>query len=225
MRRALWLVPFILVACGGSDGSIVTDPLPDAGGGTSEGGVDSGGPTTDAATDAPILGDGGDGGDAGAKDNRIDPIVLGRSWTFNVTVIGIYPLCTNGVHTSTTISSAPLDGKTALEVQSFCPSAGTVKYAVEGDRVFAHVGGSWVVSLDSPVTAGHTWTDGILNYRWDKLGPITTAAGTFTDCWQATTVAAYTSYIQLCRGVGPVKWHYETGFGNGYEAILTAKNF
>jgi hypothetical protein len=29
----------------------------------------------------------------------------------------------------------------------------------------------------------------------------------------------------LCRGVGPVKWHYEDGLGNGYEAVLTAKNF
>lgn len=23
---------------------------------------------------------------------------------------------------------------------------------------------------------------------------------------------------------GPVKWHYEDGLGNGYEAVITAKN-
>lgn len=229
MRRALRLIPlipFITMACGGSEGTPLTDPVPDGGGGASEAGVtDSGGPTADGGTDALVLVDGGDGGDAAAKDTRIDPIEVGRTWTYNVTVIGIYPLCSNGIHTATTLSSAPLDGKTGLKVQSLCENAGTFDYAVEGDRVFVHLGGSWKLSLDSPVAANHTWTDGTLNYRWDKLGPITTAAGTFTDCWQATTVAAYTSYIQLCRGVGPVKWHYETGFGNGYEATLTAKNF
>lgn len=225
MRRALWLVPFILVACGGSEGATVTDPLPDGGAGGPEAGGDSGGPTGDAGGDAPILTDGGDGGDAAAKDDRIDPIEVGRSWTYNVTVIGIYPLCSNGIHTATTLASKPLDGKTALEVQSLCENAGTFNYAVEGDRVFVHLGGSWKLSLDSPVAKGHTWTDGTLSYRWDQIGTITTAAGTFKDCWQATTVASYTSYIQLCRGVGPVKWHYETGFGNGYEATLTAKNF
>ena len=35
----------------------------------------------------------------------------------------------------------------------------------------------------------------------------------------------YTSYTVFCRGVGPVEWHYEDGFGNGYEAVLKAKGF
>lgn len=86
-------------------------------------------------------------------------------------------------------------------------------------------GGSWKISLDAPVAAGHEWSDGIREYRWESKGSITTPAGTFKDCWSATTVASYTSYIHLCRGVGPVKWHYEDGFGNGYEAVMTAKNF
>ncbi|MBS2011276.1 MAG: hypothetical protein JST00_00075 [Deltaproteobacteria bacterium] len=204
----------------------MTEPVPEAGAPGTDAGGDSSTVTPEAGADGAVRVDGGgDAGDGAAPDTRIDPIEVGRAWTYNVTVIGIYPLCTNGIHTATTLGSAPLDGKTALEVQSLCENAGTFKYAVEGDRVFVHLGGSWKLSLDSPVAAGHTWTDGTLNYRWDKIGAITTAAGKFDDCWQATTVAAYTSYIQLCRGVGPVKWHYETGFGNGYEAVLTAKNF
>ncbi|MBX3192167.1 MAG: hypothetical protein KF819_34580 [Labilithrix sp.] len=209
------------MGCGGSDGTGTVGPA-DGGAETGpgpgpaipdpDGGPEGGGPTADA-------------GDGGTRDDRIDPIEVGRSWTYNVQVLGIYPLCTNGVHTSAVLQKAGLDGKTAFDVQSFCPSVGVVKYAVEGDRVFVHFGGAWVLSLDAPVAENHTWTDGLLNYKWEKKGTVTVTAGTFSDCWQATTVASYTSYIQLCRGVGPVKWHYEDGFGNGYEAILVSKNF
>jgi hypothetical protein len=217
----------LVVACGGSNnnGDIGglsgvfpdsgTDPNAEAGGGpTAEGG----GPT----------GDGGksDGGpDGSMKDTRIDPIEVGHAWTYNVTVLGYFPACSNGVFVSNTLSTSMVDGKTALSVQSLCENAGVYKYSVDGDRVYAHLNGAWKTSLDAPVADGHTWSDGFVDYKWEAKGSVTTPAGTFSDCWSATTVASYTSYILLCRGVGPVKWHYEDGFGNGYEAIMTAKNF
>jgi hypothetical protein len=214
-----------LGACGGS----ASDPslsAADGGPGASEGGP---GAATDSGP-GPATGDGGgsdagDGGDGGVKDTRIDPIEVGHAWTYNVTVLGFYPTCQNGLWTSTTLSSAALDGKTALSVQSLCKDAGVFRYAVDGDRVYAYANAAWTVALDAPVADGHTWNDGLRDYRWDTKGSVTTPAGTFAECWSATVVASYTSYTIFCRGVGPVKWHYEDGFGNGYEAILTAKSF
>jgi hypothetical protein len=218
----------VLVGCGGSEsGGGILDPNPLGGPDSGIVGFDAAtDPLPDAGGDASTKTDGGgDGGDGGVKDNRIDPIEVGRAWTYNVTVLGFFPACTNGIFVANTLQSSSVEGKTALHVQSFCPNAGVVKYAVEGDRVYSHLAGNWVTSLDSPVAQGHTWSDGFLDYKWEKKGSMTTPAGTFTDCWSATTVASYTSYILLCRGVGPVKWHFEDGFGNGYEAVLTAKNF
>jgi len=223
-----------LVACGGSssngdfgsptigpDGA--TDPFAEAG--TTPGEGDGGGGKTDGSTASSDGGKSDGGADGSMKDTRIDPIDVGHAWTYNVTVLGFYPACSNGVYVSNTLSSETLDGKTALSVQSLCENAGVYKYSVDGDRVYAYLNGEWKTSLDSPVADGHTWSDGFLDYKWENKGSVTTPAGTFGDCWSATTVASYTSYILLCRGVGPVKWHYEDGLGNGYEAILTAKNF
>jgi hypothetical protein len=213
----------LLVACGGSDAaapSSSASPTP------------TGDPTASppAATDpdagsSPTTPTADGGADAAAKDTRIDPIEVGHAWTYNVKVLGFYPTCSNGVHTATALQSKTKDGKSAVEVQSLCENAGTFDYAVDGDRVHSYFAGQWRLSLDAPVVAGHTWSDGFRDYRWDDKGTVTTPAGTFSDCWQATTVASYESYILLCRGVGPVKWHFEDGLGNGYEAVLTAKNF
>jgi hypothetical protein len=224
------LTATVLVGCGGSEGGGVLGTAP--GSEAPDGGSD---PTAEAGTTPGVDGgadgasppDGGDGGDGSVsmKDTRIDPIEVGRAWTYNVTVLGFYPVCTNGVFVSNTLQTSTVDGKTALHVQSLCQNAGVYKYAVEGDRVYAYLDGAWRLSLDAPVADGHTWSDSYRNYRWDSKGTVTTPAGTFKDCWSATVVASYSSYMVLCRGVGPVKWHYEDGLGNGYEAILTAKNF
>ncbi len=226
MRLPFVLSTLLLVACGSDPGS----PAAAAPSGTTTStapaapppppGAD---PTADAGTSTGS--DGGATSDAGTADTRIDPIEVGHSWTYNVQVLGFYPICSNGVFTATALASEMLQGKTAITVQSLCENAGTYKYSVDGDRVNSYIEGGWHLSIDAPVVAGHTWTDGYRDYRWDDIGTMKTPAGTFSDCWSATTVASFTSYIVLCRGVGPVKWHYEDGLGNGYEAILTAKNF
>jgi hypothetical protein len=220
-----------LFACGGSDPTEITDPLPsatDASVSTSlpEAGDAS---TSDASASANDSGGQADGssGDAGkdaGKDLRIDPIEVGRAWTYDVTVLGFYPACATGTFVSTALGSAPKDGKTAITVQSLCKNAGTFDYAVEGDRVFAYVAG-WRLSLDAPVAEGHTWSDGLRTYKWESKGSVTVPAGTYGDCWSATVVASYSSYTVFCRGIGPVKWHYEDGLGNGYEANLKKVNF
>lgn len=233
MKSPLALGPVALAlalgaaACGGSDGSGVLAPAP----GTSASDASADGevaidPFADAATsDAGLVTHGDASADAALPDDRIDPIAVGHAWTYDVTVLGIYPACANGVFVSSTLSSSTLSGKTALSVQSLCKNAGVFQYSVDGDRVFSYVNGSWKTSLDSPVAQGHTWSDGFRTYAWESKGTVTTPAGTFSDCWSATAKVSFSSYTVFCRGVGPVKWHYEDGFGNGYEAILTAKSF
>ena len=159
------------------------------------------------------------------KDRRIDPIEVGREWTFDVKVLGIYPACANGTYKAIGANAETVEGKAAIYVTSFCPSSPGFHYSVDGDNVWSHYLGDWIPSLQAPVQQGHAWTDGYLDYEWESKGTVTVPAGTFDECWSATTVASYTSYILLCRGVGPVRWHFEDGWGNGYDATLVAKNF
>lgn len=219
------LVALIGVACGGSTGSEISDPNLVADAGIDSAAVVPSVPSTsDAGADANRPTDAGPTKDGVAPDRRIDPIEVGRSWTYDVKVLGFYPLCEAGSQVATARSSAPKDGKTAITVTSLCKNAGAFDYAVEGDRVFSYLAG-WKLALDAPVAEGHTWSDGTRSYVWESRGVQTLPAGTFDECWSATVVARYTSYTVFCRGVGPVKWHYEDGLGNGYEAVLTAKSF
>jgi hypothetical protein len=214
----------IAVGCGGSTGGDVPAAAgpggPTGGGGTlgtgtpgADGGGPAGGDASAADTSAP------------QKDRRIDPIEVGRAWTFDVEVLGIYPLCVKGVHEAKAEKAEIVDGKQGIFVTSFCANSPGFHYSVDGDNVWSHYLGEWIDSLEAPVQAGHTWTDGYLDYEWESKGTVTVPAGTFDECWSATTVASYTSYILLCRGVGPVRWHFEDGWGNGYHATLVAKNF
>jgi hypothetical protein len=160
----------------------------------------------------------------GGVDNRIDPITVGRSWTYQVTTLGNYPLCPSGTHTAEAVSVAQRDGKYAYEVTSLCANAGEFFYSVDGDVVQWDYQGTWLLVLDAPVQDGHSWTNGTTSYAWHDAGSVAVQAGTFANCWIAQDTAG-PSYTTFCRGVGPVHWHYEDAFGNGYDALLTAKNF
>lgn len=214
------------VACGGSDIDPIAAPDAEAPAPGLDGGPKPTDPPPPDPRDASPEASLPDAGprDAAPEDKRIDPIEVGRTWTYDVKVLGFYPACSAGTHVATAKSAAQKDGKRAITVSSLCKNAGDYEYAVEGDRVFTYVAG-WRLSLDAPVAEGHTWTDGVRSYVWRSKGTKTVPAGTFSDCWSATVVASYTSYTVFCRGVGPVEWHYEDGFGNGYEAVLTAKGF
>lgn len=228
LRNALWLVRtsafLLLSAC--SDSALGPFPA-DAGADASEqsssgaatssssGGAADAGASADAASDA----------DAGPlADSRIDPIEVGRSWTYDVSQLGFYAACPSGSHVSRVTGARELEGKTALTVESLCEGLGPYDYAVEGDRVFSYdeLASEWIVALDAPVEAGHAWSDGTRDFVWESSGTVTVPAGTFSECWSATEQVDYTSFTIFCRGVGPVHWHYEDGFGNGYDAKLTA---
>jgi hypothetical protein len=216
-----------LVACSGStswvDGSGDHDAATGDDGGASGDAAASGdaGAAVDGATHVDGGGDatGSDGG-----DDRIDPIVVGRTWTYDVTEMGNYPLCPSGSHDASVLGQSTKDGKLAFEVTSFCANAGSFFYSVSGDNVDWDYQGLWVIALDSPVQEGHTWTNTVETYAWHDAASVTVPVGTFSQCWRAQDTAG-ASYTTFCRGVGPVKWHVTDGLGNGYDAVLTAKNF
>lgn len=167
----------------------------------------------------------GESEDAVTGARPIDPIDVGNAWTYDVTVLGWYPICSSGRHTATALEAVRVGGKNGVRVQSLCDRAGTYVYAAEGDRVWSWYAGAWRRSLDAPVRAGHAWSDDYFDYTWERVGTVTVPAGTFKSCWSAKKLTRYPSYTVFCRGVGPVHWHYEDGFGNGYDAVLRSKNF
>ena len=228
----LFLVALPLaVACSSADDPAQPGGDTDAGAASSS----SGEPTASSSSSSSGSSSGSSALDSGPPDaadgagavQPIDPIVVGNSWTYDVTELGVYPLCPDGSHTSSVTGARDLDGKTALTVESLCEDLGPYDYAVEGDRVFTYdtVASEWTLALDAPVEAGHAWTASDHDFTWKAQAAVTVPAGTFEDCWSATEVAEYDSYTVFCRGVGPVHWHYEDGFGNGYDALMTAKSF
>jgi hypothetical protein len=210
------LISTILVLSGcGDDGDLFDDG---GGGSGGEGSVTSGAQTTTSATTS-------SNGAGGGPDDRIDPIELGHAWTYEVEELGTFPACPSGSHTGETIAESEIGGKHAFEVTNLCANVESSQYAVEGDVVFVHYQGTWILALDAPVEEGHTWTNGASTFTWHDEGTVTVPAGTFDDCWRATQNVAYEAYTIFCRGVGPVHWRSVDLSGNGFDAVLTAKNF
>jgi hypothetical protein len=202
------------IGCGGSDGF--------AGIGGAAGAAGSGAGGTG--------GSGGSAGSAGAAggpslDQQIDPIAVGRKWTYDVTIYGVYPLCQEGIHSGQVLSEKEVAGRHAHQIQSLCPAAGVSSYSVEGDRVWVYYGSAWVLALDAPVEEGHTWSNGASDFEWQSAGSVGVPAGTFDDCWTARELVAWESYTVFCRGVGPVRWHVKDASGNGFDAELVEKSF
>lgn len=203
-------------ACSGGGAAIGDAPQP-----TGDASTEPAGDAPDANADATVPKSDGSTPDATAADKRIDPITVGRTWTYDVSIIGTYPLCKAGSNTGRVLGQKSVGGKNAFQVQSFCPGAGTSSYAVDGDKVEIYYASSWILAIDAPVQEGHTWTDGLYTYGWENVGQVTTAAGSYPDCWKAKPTVG-TSYTTFCRGVGPVRWHFVDASGNGYDATLTA---
>jgi hypothetical protein len=160
--------------------------------------------------------------DAPSVDDRIDPIALGRAWTYDVEIFGTYAGCAAGTQIGKVLRAGNYQGKSAFEVQSFCPGFGASWYAVAGDVVDLYYK-TWLRVVDAPVRAGHSWSNGGATITWREEGSVTTPAGTFDNCFRAEQSAS--SFTIFCRGVGPVRWYVKDAGGNGYDAKLTAKNF
>lgn len=208
----------MVAACGSSTSGGLVDDSSDGGGATttwpSDAGVPDDGASTSTLADARAV--------DGSADDRIDPIVVGNSWTYQVTTFGTYPLCPAGQYTGLAESAATVGGKSAVLVKSLCANEAASYYTVEGDVVQVQVDGTWVLALDAPVAEGHTWSNGTSTFTWRDAGAVTVAAGTFDDCWSATQNVAYEAYTIFCRGVGPVRWHSKDGAGDGFDAELAS---
>jgi hypothetical protein len=179
-------------------------------------------PGTDAASprvDAPS------GADTAAPDTRIDPLEIGRTWTYDVKTMGSFPVCTAGTHDSTITGTTQVDGRTAFTVTSFCGAVGTSNITVDGDAVDYDYNGTWLHVTGLPIQDGVTWSYFNTSYTWQKVPSITVPAGTFADCWKANQNVSYTAYQIYCRGVGVVQSYSQDLGGNGWDAQLSAKTF
>ena len=200
----------------------------DGGGQSADSSVDSApGPGRDGATatDGAAATDGASGGDGAGPDDRLVPLAVGRTWTYEVKDVGTGSVCGPGTHPSTVLGHAVVDGRDAFQVTSFCTQVGSTNETVNGDQVDADYQGTWLHVTDVPVQAGHSWTYFNTSYTWEAVATITVPAGTFTGCWRAHQNVTYTAYQIYCRGVGVVESYSQDLAGNGWDAKLTAKNF
>lgn len=203
---ALLAAPLLLLACGGDDTGGET-----SGNGTTMG---AGGGTTGA----------GGSGSGGSGPSTLFPLAVGYAWTYQVTSVGVGSVCTAGQHTSTVIGSAPLAGKDAFEVTSWCTGAGgSNEYALgEGDLVYLYYSGDWLNVVDVPVEEGHTWSYFNTSFTWRNAGTVTVPAGTFDDCWTAEQNVSYSAYSTYCRGVGLTRSYSADLTGAGWDAQLAS---
>jgi hypothetical protein len=204
---------------------------------TADGGTTStsGNSSTPGSTDSDAAGTSTDANDASSDDEgqtgpgvdaRLLPLELGRTWTYDVSTFGDFPVCSPGMHDDAVLGEVQQDGRAAFEVSSFCPAAGTSIISVDGDIVELWVQGGWIRVLDVPVEEGHMWSStGAIQYVWRDAGTVTVPAGTFDDCWRREQIVSYTAYTVFCRGVGAVRHFSMDLAGAGWDAVLASKSF
>jgi len=167
---------------------------------------------------------GGDAQPGGNDDDRLYPLAVGRTWTYDV--VSTYPSCPGGSRELRVVSSGTTDGRATFEVKGFCGLTGHT--SVDGDRVDEHydwgpVG--WMRVLDAPVADGHSWetTNGSATFTMTYAD-----AGSvdgYPDCWKVTQNVSYTTYWIYCRAVGLVRYEMIDLGGGTIRAELTAKSF
>lgn len=209
MRTLLFpMLVAALVACGGDDDSNASTSATTSSGAGGSGGSGAGGDASSSATGA-------------VGQNVMFPLAVGREWTYQVTKVGIGGVCGEGTVTSKVSDSKELDGKTAYTVTPWCSgvSSDAVYAPGTGDEVFYRTSNEWQVALDGKLEDGHKWTFQGLEYSWKFLGMQTIAGTVFNDCWGSERTDQAFIYDVYCRGIGPIRHHYEVD-GNGYDAVL-----
>lgn len=196
-----------------NDGTATTDP-----------GATSSAPPADAPPASP------------APDMRLEPLEVGRAWTYTITAIGVdnYDPCPNGTRDVTVLGASTRDGRDVYQVNRFCPQPVVDTWQSKTgtrDATEWYQNGQWLRSLDEPAEAGHTWMTGGITLKYEAVDAIKVPAGTFTSCLAVvrTNPEVRQTY---CRGVGLVKEEVrrvlEFGFFKttvGYSGVLTKKNF
>lgn len=217
--RARTVLPLFLTSfLGCSDGSSANPP---GDGGTAGGDMTSSmtGSGTDGSTGTADL-------TAAAPDRRLDPLEIGRTWTYDVK--STYPSCPGGMRTKTVLGAVTVDGKAALEVEGICgyKTAVTQSGNVVESKYQTY---PWMRTLDEPVAEGHTWmtTNGAATFgmKYSSAGQVTTPAGTFKDCWKVTQQVSYTQSWTYCPGVGEVSSTMIDLAGGTITYSLVKKNF
>jgi hypothetical protein len=218
-----------VLACGSASCAIVANlgdrTLGDTDGGAGDAATHDGaaddvtggdGTSTDgAAGDAPVP-------DVATADDRIDPLELGRTWSFKLLPNDGGSATCDATTAAIVGPGAPVDGSATLRYQPLCTPF-LVDVIVDGDRVTAYsFDGRFTgpqVIVDSPVQEGHTWTGGA-QFVWHDAGTLVVPAGTFSDCWAREIVGSPSSRTIYCRGVGLTRTD-----DPGYTAVLQSKNF
>jgi len=159
------------------------------------------------------------------------PLKLGNQWSFASTILGTGAACGKTM-TQTVASTNATDGRPAFQVTTLCPPPSvlsTDSYSVPasgGDEVDYDYQGTWTMVIDPTLVDGHSWpsVQG-QTLTWQRVvGSITVPAGTFADCWTAHSSQTGNVFSTYCRGVGPVRTHFDVS-GNGADWQLTSKNF
>jgi hypothetical protein len=148
---------------------------------------------------------GGDGG-GGGDDDRLYPLAVGRTWTYDVT--STYPSCPAGQREMRVNGTGVTDGRPTFQVTGFCGITGNT--FVDGDVVDEYYDWGptgWYRALDEPVMDGHTWTTTNGSATFTQTYADEGTVGGRDDCWRVTQNVTYTTYWIYCRGVGLV--HYE----------------
>jgi hypothetical protein len=158
------------------------------------------------------------------SEDRLYPLEVGRTWTYDVT--STYGSCPAGRHDTRVVSTGTTDGRATFEVASFCGLTGHTSVAGNVVEEYYDWGPTgWMRSLDEPVADGHRWTttngSATFGMTYSKAEDV---AG-YTDCWKVTQDVSYTSYWIYCRGVGLVKYEIVDLAGGTIRAELQAKNF
>lgn len=182
----------------------------------------SGADGVDGATEAD--GHGSGSGSGSGTDDRLYPLEVGRSWTYDIT--STYTSCPSGVHDTRVIASGTTDSRATFQVQGFCGLTGHTN--VVGDRVEEYYDWGptgWMRSLDEPVSAGHTWTttngSATFTMTYSDAGTV----GSYTSCWKVTQNVSYTTYWIYCRGVGLVRYEMIDLGGGTIRADLKSTSF
>ena len=219
-------------ACSGS--TVITSGASPTDGGASEPDEDGGGSSSGSGgspeSGSPDTGSSGSSGSSGGGGSeKLYPIAVGNTWTYDVAAVGAGSVCAPGSHSqSVTGGPTTLDGKQAYDMTSFCTGvSGTSQVAPDpaSDAIAIYYSGQWLTFIDMPLTDGHTWSYFNSSYTWQRETSVTVPAGTFTDCWTAKQNVRYTAYLTYCRGVGMVRSYSADLSGAGWDAKLSSKSF
>ena len=78
------------------------------------------------------------------------------------------------------------------------------------------------VLVDPTLVDGHSWTYVNTSYTWKRETSVTVPAGTYDDCWTASSTSATRRTSTYCRGVGLVHSYSSDLTGAGWDAQLAS---